>query len=260
MTKTADSASLNELMHPQLDEQSYKNQLRSLQLELMHYQFCMYRKQKRVVVVFEGPDAAGKGGAIRRAVRHLDPRGLRVHSIGPPNDIERGQHYLQRFWSRLPKAGQLAIFDRSWYGRVLVERVELGLKNWEQYYREINQFERMLVDDGIVLIKLLLHIDKEEQRRRLKSRLDNVEKAWKINEADLWSFGYHADYVQASDEMLVATSDPVPWQVIAANNKYHARIEVMRRMIDCWRAALGEPKLGMLTPGFVDKAYKVLSE
>ncbi|MBD2858013.1 UDP-galactose-lipid carrier transferase [Spongiibacter sp. KMU-158] len=251
--------SVAKLEHPKLDEASYKAQLASLQLELMHYHFCLFRQQKRVVVVFEGPDAAGKGGAIRRAVRHLDPRGLRVHSIGPPNSIELQQHYLQRFWSRLPKNGQMAVFDRSWYGRVLVERVELGLKNWNQYYREISEFERMLVDDGIVVIKILLYIDKKEQRQRLRARLENVEKAWKIGPADLQSYGFHKEYEAAFDEMLNKTSLTVPWQVVAANDKRHARIAVLKAMINSWREALGEPQLGIMSPEFAEKAYRILS-
>ncbi len=249
---------LTELKHPVLDEQSYKTQLRELQLELMHHHFCLFRQKKRVVVVFEGPDAAGKGGAIRRAVRHLDPRGLRVHSIGPPNTIEKDEHYLQRFWTRLPKKGQMAVFDRSWYGRVLVERVELGLQHWEQYYREINDFERTLVDDGIVLIKFLLYIDKKEQRERLRSRLESPEKAWKIGEADLQSYCHHEEYITAYRDMLENTSQPVPWQVVAANDKRHARIHVLRTLIDCWREALGEPKLGIHTPEFNERARKIL--
>lgn len=220
------------LRHPHLDEQDYQAMLSGLQLELMQLQLGTYRCGKRVVLLLEGPDAAGKGGLIRRLVRHMDPRGVRVHAIGPPSELERGQHYLQRFWSRLPQAGRWCVFDRSWYGRVLVERVECGLTDWPRAAEEIKYLEKMLIDDGVILIKILLYIDKEEQRQRLLKRLNNPEKAWKLTTADLDSHLLHDQYVAAYNDMLAATHTPVPWHCIPANHKRYARVKAMQTIRD----------------------------
>lgn len=247
---------VRQLSHPKLAEQDYQHALHALQFDLMQLQLGTYRCQKRVVLVMEGPDAAGKGGVIRRLVRHMDPRGVRVHAIGPPSEVERGQHYLQRFWSRLPRAGQWCVFDRSWYGRLLVERVECGFKDWPRSAEEIQHFEKMLVDDGVILIKILLYIDKQEQRQRLLNRLRNPEKAWKLTSADLDSYVLHDRYETAYNDMLAATHDPVPWHCIAANHKRFARIAVLETIRDHLQGKVKPPA----TPadGFERRALRIL--
>lgn len=142
---------------------SYKKEIQKLQLKMLTIQQGIWHQKKRVIVVFEGFDASGKGGAIRRLTQVLDPRGVRVYPIGPPTEMEQKTHWLYRFWARLPEPGMMAFFDRSWYGRVLVERVEnlTAKKDWKRGYSEINQFEKMLVDDGIELIKIYLSISKK---------------------------------------------------------------------------------------------------
>ena len=195
--------------HPgkkQLNEESLK--LDELQTELVKLHQGLFKAGHRVVIVLEGMDAAGKGGIIRRVTRHLDPRSIRVWPIGAPSASELRSHYLQRFWRRLPEQGEIAIFDRSWYGRVLVERVE-GLcqpNEWQRAFREINEFERQLTDDGVILIKLFLHLSKEEQLARLLSRIREPAKHWKITPADLISRRYWPEYAQAYQEMLNKTS------------------------------------------------------
>ncbi len=179
--------SLAQLQHPRLDRDSYHQQLSELQRELMVLQLGLYRTGKRALIVFEGTDASGKGGTISRLVDNMDPRGFRVYPIGPPTADELARHYLQRFWRRIPRAGQLVIFDRSWYGRVLAERVESPLEEpaWRRAYKEINQFEQLLVDDNHILIKVFLAIDKDEQFERFRKRFHNPEKRWKLTQADL---------------------------------------------------------------------------
>ena len=142
-------ASLDKLTYPSLSKPDYQRQMDALQLALMSMQLSLFRNRQRAVLVVEGPDGAGKGGLLRRALRYMDPRSVRVHPTGAPDERERGQHYLQRFWERLPKPGQISVFDRSWYGRLLIERVENGLHDVERARREIAQFEQMLIDDGI---------------------------------------------------------------------------------------------------------------
>lgn len=216
--------------HPKLSKQQYRRRLAKLQLELLSLQQHYAQSGARGVLVFQGFDAAGKGGAIRRLVEKLDPRTVRVHAIGAPGLEEKSQHYLQRFWSRLPKPGTLTIFDRSWYGRVLVERVE-GLvpkQRWQAAYEEINAFESMLRDDGIRLAKVFLAISKEEQRGRFIERLDDPFKRWKLTKEDLRNRKKWPAYVRAVEEMFTATHTPhAPWRLIPANDKWHARVEAL---------------------------------
>ena len=184
----------------------------------------------RAVVVMEGMDAAGKGGAIRRISWKMDPRSINVWPIAAPNEIERKQHYLQRFWARLPERKQIAVFDRSWYGRVLVERVEGFAKpeEWKRAYGEINNFEKQLVDDGIRVVKFFLHVSKDEQLRRLEERLRNPMKRWKLSYEDFRNRAKGKEYVAASEEMFDRTSTrPAPWHVIPSDDKPGARTEVL---------------------------------
>lgn len=185
---------------------------------------------ERAVVVFEGMDAAGKGGTIRRIAWAMDPRSLKVWPIGAPNEIERRQHYLQRFWSRLPERTQISVFDRSWYGRVLVERVEgfATPAEWKRAFREINDFEQQLVDEGIRVVKFFLHVSKDEQLRRLEERLRNPLKRWKLSYEDFRNRDKWKEYVEASEEMFARTSTSVaPWHVISSDDKAAARVTVL---------------------------------
>ncbi len=182
-------------------------------------------------VVFEGWDAAGKGGAIKRLVSPLDPRHVRVAQFAAPTADERRHHFLRRFWPALPGWGGMAVFDRSWYGRVLVERVE-GLANREQWlraYDEINAFERTMVHEGMILIKFWLHISPEEQLKRFESRADDPLKSWKLTDEDWENRSKRADYEEAVEDMLARTSEPrAPWRLVAAESKRHARVHVIR--------------------------------
>ena len=212
----------------------YRRRLRHLQMRIKEVALGYMAQDRRAVIVFEGSDAAGKGGAIRRISWPLDPRALKVWPIAAPTPEEKGQHYLYRFWKRLPRPGQLVIFDRSWYGRVLVERIEGFATDaeWQRAYEEINEFERMLDDDGIRLVKLYLHISKEEQLARFRARLKHPLKRWKLSEEDLRNRDRWDDYVIAIDEMFRRTStDAVPWTVIPSNDKKYSRLTVMETVV-----------------------------
>ena len=226
---------IDQIVFPELGKQTYNEKLQQAQLQLMKFQHGLFQTGKRAVIVFAGTDASGKGGTIQRLVKNMDSRGYRVHAIGAPSAEERAEHYLQRFWRRLPKAGQLAIFDRSWYGRVLVERVEghIDQDSWEMAYDDINHFEQTLVNDGILLIKLFLYIDKDEQKRRFISRYENPEKRWKLTKADLVSRQFWPQYQAAYQQMFERTSTQfAPWHLIGANNKLHARVKAADIVLD----------------------------
>ncbi len=215
--------------------EDYESRLAELQLEILRVQEAYYHEKRRAILVFEGWDAAGKGGAIRRLTEHLDPRGAKVWPIAAPKPEEQGRHYLYRFWMRLPEPGTIAVFDRSWYGRVLVERVEGFAKKheWKRAYDEINEFERMLTDDGVRMVKLFLHITPEEQLERFIERLRNPYKRWKISSEDLRNRARWDDYVDAAEEMFDRTSTPrARWHAIAANQKWMARAHVLATVVD----------------------------
>src|SRR5215475_11419226 len=190
-----------------MEEATYDVRLTDLQKKLERAQHAYLFTGDRAVIVFEGMDAAGKGGTIRRIAWALDPRSLKVWPIGAPNEIERKEHYLQRFWTRLPEKSQIAVFDRSWYGRVLVERVEAltPKKDWKRAYREINDFERQMVDDGIRVVKIFLHISKAEQRRQLIQRMRDPLKRWKLSYDDFRNRARWSDYVEAIEDMFDET-------------------------------------------------------
>jgi polyphosphate kinase 2 (PPK2 family) len=191
--------------------------------------------------VYQGWDAGGKGGNIKRLTRGLDPRGYEVVPVGPPTDEEKARHYLWRFWKNVPKAGHITIFDRSWYGRVLVERVE-GLcteDQWRRAYREINEFERQLADFGTVIVKFWLHIDRDEQLRRFKARQQTPHKQWKISEEDWRNREKWDQYEAAVVDMLQQTSTTyAPWTILEANCKLHARIKALRTVAEALQSAL----------------------
>jgi polyphosphate kinase 2 (PPK2 family) len=217
-----------------IHRESYEQQLASLQGTLLDLQIRDIRNGGRALIGFDGWDAAGKGGLIERAIYGLEPRSTHVWRIGAPSKDELEQHYLTRFWQRLPARGNWAIFDRTWYGRVLVERIEgfCTKDEWKRAYREINEFERMLADDGVSIVKLLIHVSAEEQKRRMIERLDDSSKNYKVGLEDFRNIAKRKQYLEAYDEMLEKTdTDWAPWHVIASDNKRHARLEGLKVLV-----------------------------
>ncbi len=223
-----------------LERDVYEKRLDALQQELLELEHELYVARIPAVIVFSGVDAAGKGGSIRRLTNGLDPRGYEVIPIAAPTREELARHYLARFWSRLPKAGHIAIFDRSWYGRVLVERVEGFCTGdaWRRAYREINEFERQVADFGTVIVKCWLQIDKAEQLRRFKARQHTPHKRWKITDEDWRNRRKWPQYKVAIVDMLQKTSTTyAPWTIVEASDKLYARIKVLSTVADALRAA-----------------------
>ena len=227
-------------MSPRVDRADFRKELEKRQGRLN----VLHRKARdkgiTTIVVFEGWDAAGKGGAIRRVTAALDATSYRVVPIAAPSDEERAQHYLWRFWRQLPGRGDLAIFDRSWYGRVLVERVEqfASPDEWRRAYSEINQFEEQLVDHGIVLVKYWLHITPAEQLRRFTERKRSPFKQWKLTDEDWRNRKKWDAYAKAVNEMVARTSTRLaPWTLVEANDKYYARLKVIGTLSARLRAA-----------------------
>ncbi len=209
----------------------YDKQVIALERELLGLQIKTFRRKERAIFVFEGWDAAGKGGVIKRVTTEMDPRGYKVWPIAAPKDEEVRQHYLWRFWNRLPEKGELAIFDRSWYGRVLVERVEkLATREaWVRAYDEINAFEKMLTDDGVRMAKFFLHIDRKTQLKRFRNREHDPMKSYKITPDDWRNRRKWKEYELAIQEMFDRTHRPdALWHVIAAVDKKYARLQVLQ--------------------------------
>jgi polyphosphate kinase 2 (PPK2 family) len=235
---------LDDLEHKSVEEPDYKPKLKEAQLQLLNYQRELSETKRSVIIIFEGPDAAGKGGAIKRVTERLDPRLLRVHSIVKPTAEEYQHHYLWRFWKKLPPRGHMVVFDRSWYGRLLVERVEgfASEKEWKRAYDEINAFERLLTDDGTVIIKFYLHISKEEQLLRFKRREADPYKLWKINDEDWRNRRKWDEHNAAAEDMFEKTSTgEAPWSVVAANYKWHARVRVLKTVVEVMKDVLKKP-------------------
>ena len=224
-----------------LSREEYRKQLDKKQKRIGELGFEIYRRKIPVVIAYEGWDAAGKGGNIKRLTENLDPRGYEVIPISAPNDYEMGHHYLWRFWKEMPKTGHIAIFDRSWYGRVLVERVE-GLCSrgeWKRSFKEINEMEKHLANFGTVIRKFWLEIDKDEQLRRFEERQNDPLKAWKITEDDWRNREKWDAYSEAVDEMLFRTSTSyAPWTIIESVDKYYARVKVLDEVIRSIEAKL----------------------
>lgn len=217
-----------------MDRETYKKRLKELQDKLMILHSELYRTRIPVILAFEGWDAAGKGGAIKRLTGALDPRGYEVHPTASPNDIEKAHHYLWRFWRDIPKGGHIAIFDRTWYGRVMVERIEgfCTEQEWKRAYKEINDMEATLANYGAIVLKFWLHIDKDEQERRFNDRMQDPEKRWKITDEDWRNRAKWDAYEQAVDDMLIKTSTTyAPWIIVEANSKYYARIKVLESVV-----------------------------
>jgi len=214
----------------QMTKEEYNVQYKALSEKLSKYHNILYHKQIPVIIVFEGWDAGGKGGAIKRLTSKLDPRGYEVHPVAAPNAYEKSHNYLFRFWENVPKRGHIAIYDRSWYGRVMVERIEgfCSEEDWKRAYKEINEMEASWVKEGAIVLKFWLHIDKDEQERRFRERMDTPSKQWKITDEDWRNREKWDQYLEAVNEMIFRTSkETAPWIIVEGDCKYYARIKVM---------------------------------
>lgn len=225
-----------------ISDEEYKEKIDYYQKKIRKLGYKMYTKRKSVVIVYEGWDAAGKGGNIKRLTQKLDPRGYEVVPIASPSKEELDHHYLWRFWNKMPKDGHLAIFDRSWYGRVMVERIEgfCSESEWKRAYREINDMELHMANHGTFIVKFWLHIDKDEQLARFKSRQEDPLKQYKITDEDWRNRDKWDKYETAVNEMLFRTStEYAPWVIVESNNKKYARIKVLKYVVENLEKFLG---------------------
>ena len=226
-----------------LGSKTTKDKYKSLMPDLEYRMGFLQREARKyqipVIIVFEGWDAAGKGTLINKLILSLDPRGSRVHSVNPPNEEEKLKPFLWRFWTRTPENGRIAIFDRSWYGRVLVERVDriIRKKVWTRSYDEINSFERQLKDSGAVIVKFFLHISKKEQKKRFRKLKNNPSTAWKVTREDWKHHKQYHKYEKAVDDMLERT---VGWTVIGAHDRYWAGLKIFQTVIQALESRIGD--------------------
>ncbi|MEK4230784.1 polyphosphate kinase 2 family protein [Solibacillus sp. FSL H8-0538] len=245
----------------ELDKKMYKKKLKVLQYEMLNAQQFLFNNKIGLIILFEGMDAAGKGGAIKRLTERIDPRGLIVHPISAPQAHEFRYNYMHRFWRKLPQHGQISIFDRSWYGRVLVERIEgfATETEWKRAYNEINNFEQLLTDGDYIIIKFWIHIDADEQLQRFNARAQDPYKAWKLTEED-WRNREKFDlYSEAADEMFAKTdSEQAPWFLIPGNDKQYARIQVLKDTIA--HIEKEAARRGLHITNVFDEAHKEASE
>lgn len=224
-----------------IDEEQYDEELEELQKEAADLVYDAYLQDVAILLAFEGIDAAGKGGAIKRLTRYIDPRSYKIYGIKSPDEIEDAHHYLWRFETRMPEDGNMVIFDRSWYGRVLVERIEgfTDEKDWDRAYEEINQMEKVQTDHGTIVMKFFLMIDNEEQKERFEDREEEIDKNYKITAEDWRNRARWDEYYEAFNEMLQRTNtENAPWFVIAGNDKKFARIQVLKHFIQQLKAKL----------------------
>jgi polyphosphate kinase 2 (PPK2 family) len=229
-----------------LTEKEYWRRIGEEQLRLHLLQRRMFQSRRAAaLVLLEGWDAAGKGGAIKRVTETLDPRGFEVVAFAAPKGDDRTHHYLWRFWRQVPALGRMAIFDRSQYGRVMVERVEgfCSEEEWRRAYREINEWEGHLLSSGCIVVKFWLHVGKEEQLRRFRDRERDPYRKYKLTEEDWRNRARWKEYEEAVEQMLQKTSTPLaPWTVVEANDKYWARVKVVKTVADRLEEALGPPE------------------
>jgi polyphosphate kinase 2 (PPK2 family) len=238
------------VLSQQVDKETYKTALLPYQVALHDLGLRLYEQKRLLVILYEGWDASGKGGSIKRLTERLDPRGYEVFPIAAPQGDDKNHHYLWRFWRRIlaPDEKQVLIFDRSWYGRVLVERIEgfCDEPAWKRAYREINEFERQLAASGTILVKFWVHISKEEQLRRFEDRQKDPYRSWKLTDEDWRNRDKWDAYVTAVEEMLLKTSTiTAPWSVVPGNDKYYARLWALREVVRVLGKALDQ-KVGDL--------------
>ena len=224
-----------------VDKKDYRNKLKEYQSELRELQFRLFQEKISTILVFEGWDAAGKGGTIKRVTGNLDPRGYYVTPIAAPGMVDKNYHYLWRFWKEMPSKGMVAIFDRSWYGRVMVERVEgfAAEEDWRRAYREINEMEEQLTNSGSILLKFWLQIDKGEQLKRFEARQCDPLKTWKITDEDWRNREKWDAYEIAVNEMLFRTSTArARWTIVESNDKFYGRLKTLKTVIDAMKDRL----------------------
>ncbi len=230
---------------PKVERSLYKTEIKKYKDRIRRA--TLYAKQinRPIVFVFEGWDAAGKGGAIRRLTQEMDPRLYEVHNIAAPDPREKVRHYLWRFWNRIPNKGYVGIFDRSWYGRVLVERVEgfCSEEEWSRSYEEIVLFEEQLANFGTIMLKFWLHITSEEQLNRFEARKNDPLRRWKLTEEDWRNREKWGLYVEAANEMFLRTDTPfAPWILVPSIDKYYARIHILSVVAESLEKELNIPK------------------
>lgn len=233
--ETAESILAKTDLSKSMPKEVYEERLKELQKKMEHLHGELYRRRIPVVLGFEGWDAGGKGGAIKRLTSHMDPRGYVVNPTASPSDTEKAHHYMWRFWRAMPKAGHIAIFDRTWYGRVMVERLEgfCSENDWQRAYNEINEFEKELKDWGAVMIKFWVQIDKDTQLARFQERQNNPEKQWKITDEDWRNREKWDEYEVAVNEMLQKTNtEYAPWHILESVDKKYARIKALKIVIE----------------------------
>jgi polyphosphate kinase 2 (PPK2 family) len=220
-----------------LTKEEYVRDLIRYQLQLRTLAYQLYVQKRPLVMVYEGWDAGGKGGNIKRITEKMDPRGYEVYPIAAPQGEDKTHHYLYRFWRRLkpPDEKQVLIFDRTWYGRVMVERLEgfCTEEEWKRAYREINEFERQLVDFGTILVKFWIHISQEEQLRRFEARRETPYKAWKLTDEDWRNREKWDEYERAINDMILKTSTlTAPWTIVEGNCKWYARVKALQTLVE----------------------------
>ncbi len=234
-----------------LSREEYEKTLPDLQRRLYDLEKACWDHKVASILVFEGWDAAGKGTAIAALTARLDPRGFKLHPTQPPRTYEKNYPWLWRFWLRTPNYGEMAIFDTSWYQRVLGERVEKEVKKkeWRKAFRDIVEFERMLADDGVAVVKFWLHISKKEQKKRFRQIAQDPLERWRVTEADWARHGKYKKYLVAAEEMLEMTdSNFAPWTIVEATSRWHARRKVFETVIRALETKLGDARLPRAAP------------
>ena len=244
--KAFSSSTLNNIdLSKSIDKEEYNELLIAYQKELSELQFKLFKKKISTIMVFEGWDAAGKGGTIKRVTGRLDPRGYYVVPVAAPGLVDKNYHYLWRFWKEMPLNGTVAIFDRSWYGRVMVERIEGFAREdeWRRAYSEINEMEEQLTNGGNILLKFWLQIDKDEQLKRFNSRQEDTLKKWKITDEDWRNREKWDEYEIAVSEMLFRTSTTrARWTVVESNDKRYGRLKTLKTIIDAMKKRIADNK------------------